>query len=183
MIYLSIAECGKSHSDQHDTAHKILSSLLCQLGHKDHLICKEDNGRPYVSIKDTDISISHSRNLAVVCVANLDTTELDTDCLIALPIEAKRIGIDIEYIDKNADLNAKNRLAKRFLSKEASSIEEFFSIWTENEAVGKLTGEGVIQSSSAHCSIISFIITLNDSNDEYSLSIAYSDRGSKEDAV
>lgn len=173
MIYISLSECDKSHKAQHDTAHSLLSSLLLELGYNDPVILKKENGRPYVNFECTDISITHSKNLVAVGVSS--EKDIETDCTLPIPVKAQKIGIDIEYIDKNIDLNQKNRLAKRFFSKEASSIDEFFRIWTENEAVGKLTGEGVIQKQAAICNVISFTVILENSKDEYSLSIAYSD--------
>lgn len=172
MIYISIAECVNNHKSQHDTARSLLTSLLLALGYEDAAISKAETGRPYVNFENTDISISHSKNLVAVCVASKKS--VDADCTIALPFEAGKIGIDIEYINETINLEKKNRLAKRFFSKEASSIEDFFCIWTENEAVGKMTGEGVIQKESHDCDIISFTVVLDSTNEEYSLSIAYS---------
>lgn len=173
MIYISLAECQKSAASQHSVAHNALTSLLCDLGYINPIIKKHENGRPFVDFEETDISISHSENLAAVCVAT--DRDLDVDCTLALPIKAKRIGIDIEYIDKKSNLYDKNRLAKRFLSREANSIEDFFSIWTENEAVGKMTGEGVIHKASVDYDVISFIVVPRNSDGEYSMSIAYID--------
>lgn len=171
MIYISLAECDKTAESQHLTAHNLLTSLLCDLGYEYPIINKEENGRPFVNYDCTDISISHSNNLVAVCVAT--DKILESDCTLTLPIDAKRIGIDIEYIDRSINLIEKNRLAKRFLSQEADSIEDFFSIWTENEAVGKMTGEGVIQNKKTACDVLSFIAVTDKLNSEYSLSIAY----------
>ncbi len=172
MIYISLSETEKDHRSQHETAHRLLTSLLTQLGYNDPLILKKDNGRPFVKYENTDISISHSKNLVAVCVAT--DKDLQTDSTIELPIEAKMIGIDIEYLDKKTNLDKRNRLAKRFLSREASSVEEFFCMWTKNEAVGKMTGEGVIQSHCIDCDVLSLTVILENYDEEYSMSIAYS---------
>lgn len=170
MIYISFAECENNYKSQHNTAHDLLTSLLNDLGFSDPVIKKEECGRPFVDKDGVDISISHSNNLVAVGVAT--AKKADTDNAIIIPIEAKRIGIDIEYIDNNSDLKRKNKLANRFLSRSVSSIEEFYSLWTGNEAVGKMTGEGVLQNASVNCHVTTFTVKLESRSQEYSFSFA-----------
>ena len=171
MIYVSLSECDKSSSSQHNTAHSLLLSLLSDIGFEDPVISKEQNGRPYVKYENTDISISHSKNLAAVCVAT--DKAVDVDCTMTLPFAANAVGIDIEHIDKKADLAKKNKLSLRFLSKSVDSIDEFFSLWTQNEACGKISGEGVIQATPVECNTVTFTVVLDSTDEEYSMSIAY----------
>ncbi len=75
------------------------------------------------------VSVSHCKDMVAVCTSD------------------KNIGIDIEYIDRNRNLE---KIANRFykgqeleIFHETPTAECFFKIWTMKEAYSKITGEGV----------------------------------------
>ncbi len=99
---------------------------------------KDDRGRPILrSDQKTalpNISISHVRNYVAVAVS-----------------DEAAIGIDIEDVTRRANWS---EIAKRYFApdewQEISSLPRdegrwrFFEIWTQKEAIGKVSGEGVL---------------------------------------
>lgn len=167
MIYLAIAKCENSRDSQHEVAYSLLYTILESLGHKNAEIKKAESGRPFVEIEGTDISLSHSGE-AVAC-AVISPIEADIDYSVALPYTGASIGIDIEEI-KEGSLEKKQRIAERFLKKSVSSETEFYRLWTQNEAYGKMTGEGVLTKNESVSDILTFTIELSEK--QYSLSIS-----------
>ena len=109
------------------TALILLSKLVKKLGADvDSLVlCREKNGRPYFENSSLDFSITHSHGVVAVAIT-----------------DSGRVGIDVE--SSNMTPERAERLAQRYLSaKEASSlssVEDFFSVWTEREAYVKQNG-------------------------------------------
>ena len=75
------------------------------------------------------VSISHCENMVAVCTSE------------------KPVGIDIEKIDFDRDVN---KIVNRFyhgkeleIFKENPTADTFFEIWTKKEAYSKIGGEGV----------------------------------------
>ncbi|MBQ4067551.1 MAG: hypothetical protein IJD22_07905 [Clostridia bacterium] len=169
MIYLAFSQCDSSRESQHREGRRLLSFVLEKLGYPDTEILISDSGRPYIEAEDIDFSISHSEECAIVAIACNRTIE--DNGIIAIPVDASSLGADIEYVPKKFDLEQKNRLAKRFLKADITSKEEFFRLWTRNEAYGKMTGEGVISKKEKTCSTLSFNISFDEKS--YILSIAY----------
>ena len=167
MIYLAIAKCENSRDSQHECAYSLLHSILDSLGHKDTAIKKAESGRPYVEIDKTDISLSHSGE-AVSC-AVISPIEADIDFCVALPYSGTSIGIDIEEI-QHGSLERKQRIAERFLKTSVSSETEFYRLWTQNEAYGKMTGEGVLTKKDSSKNLLTFTVELSEK--QYSLSIS-----------
>lgn len=167
MIYLAFTGCENNKESQHEAAYTLLNSLLSELGYKDSEIKKAKNGRPYVDIPDTDISISHSGEAAAVAV--ISPIEIYTEIAVTLPYNGKSIGIDIEEI-KAGSLEKKQRIAERFLKKSISDEREFYRLWTRNEAYGKMTGEGVLNNKDSDSLLLTFTAEISDK--EYSLSIS-----------
>ncbi|MBQ5746363.1 MAG: 4'-phosphopantetheinyl transferase superfamily protein [Clostridia bacterium] len=167
MIYLAIAKCENNRSSQHETAYSLLDSLLSELGYRDTEIKKAGSGRPYVEIEHTDISVSHSGEAAAVAV--ISPEEADVDFAVALPFDGVSIGIDIEEITEGS-IEKKKRIAERFLKTSIASEKEFYRLWTQNEAYGKMTGEGVLSKKDESAHILTFTLEL--SKKEYSLSIS-----------
>lgn len=107
---------------------KEAKALVLKLGHsilkKDIKIECTDSGKPYIKDSSYGISISHSKDMALVA------------------INENAVGADIEVV---RPFNEK--LIKRYFSKEEiafiDSPEKFFTIWTVKEAYLKLTGDGL----------------------------------------
>ncbi len=167
MIYIAIGKCENNIESQHKAGRSLLLSILEALGYKNTEIKKADSGRPYVEISDTDISISHSGEVAIAAV--ISPLEIETDEIIALPYLGKQIGIDIEEI-KPGSIEKKQRIAERFLKESITTEKEFYRLWTQNEAYGKMTGEGVLCKRDGSSLFITFTVELCER--EYSLSIS-----------
>ena len=167
MIYLAIAKCENNRGSQHEAAFSLLYSILESLGHKDAEIKKAESGRPFVEIDKTDISISHSGEVASCAV--ISPIEADIDFCVALPYTGTSIGIDIEEIQKGS-LERKQRISERFLKTSVSSETEFYRLWTQNEAYGKMTGEGVLTKKESDSNLLTFTVELSEK--QYSLSIS-----------
>ena len=94
------------------------------------MICYNDNKKPYFKDSKIYFNISHSKDL------------------IAIIIDNKECGIDIEYIDYNKQLD---KLALKVLSeKEINKYnikkdkhKYFFKIWTKKETYYKYFGTGI----------------------------------------
>lgn len=86
-------------------------------------IAKDANGAPYFVGSDLKMSLSHKDDLVVIAVANTE------------------IGVDVENVTAEHNFE---RLAKLFHQDEnPQNAEEFYEIWTEKEAMGKLLKTGV----------------------------------------
>jgi len=168
MIYLAIGRCEDNYEHQHRRAHTLLSSVLEALGYVGVSVKKQEGSRPCVDEEGVDISVSHSGN--AVAVAVLSPHEEHVEGCIVLPYNGRRIGIDIEKICEERDLEKSKRLAQRFLNAKISSNEEFYRLWTRNEAYGKMTGEGVLSKNDIPCEILTFTAEIE--NIKYSLSIS-----------
>ncbi|MBQ2730215.1 MAG: hypothetical protein IJF69_05520 [Clostridia bacterium] len=168
MIYLALGTCENKLNIQHEIAYSMLFAMLKELGYGDIHIKTEDSGRPCTEVDGLDFSISHSKNACAVCIVS--DIEKDIECTFSLPVNGTKVGVDIEEISDKFSLVSKNKLAKRFLGSEVSSKNEFFRLWTRNEAYGKMTGEGVICKKELECTYLTFEAELSDS--VYSLSIA-----------
>lgn len=168
MIYFKLDHSENKHSIQHDKAYSLLYSMLNELGYNDIQIKTESSGRPYTDTEGLDFSISHSGNAVAVCITS--DIEKDIECTFSLPVQGQKIGVDIEVMSDKLDIESQKRIARRFLNAEVTSGEEFYRLWTRNEAYGKLTGEGVICNKAPDCTYLSFAVEFADST--YSLSIA-----------
>lgn len=97
------------------------------------VVLENEHGKPFLSNhKDVNFSISHSKDLWAIVFDN------------------KNIGIDIEYVKKDLDLERCKKIIKRFFVKEDfdyyvknESIEIFYEMWTKKESMLKLIGTGL----------------------------------------
>ena len=170
MIYLALAPCENDYNSQSRTAHALLNSLLCNLGYKDFEISKNELGRPCINLENIDISIAHSGECVLVGILSDKSVTVSDSILINQ--SGTSIGVDIEYINESIDLERKNKILKRYTDKKASSAVEFYCLWTENEAYGKMTGEGVICNKKTTCQCETFIKEIN--GKKYSISYCVS---------
>lgn len=87
------------------------------------------NGKPFIkNVSDVHLSISHSDNVTVCAVSDLP------------------VGVDVEKIRNfNHSMSEKVFGVKitRMLSESATPNKDFTRLWTEKEAILKLTGEGI----------------------------------------
>lgn len=84
--------------------------------------------KPYIINHDIEFNISHSKEIVACALSN------------------KNVGIDIEYVDKNIDLN----IAKHYfydeeyekITKSSDKEDEFFKYWVLKESFMKYTSLG-----------------------------------------
>ncbi len=89
-----------------------------------------NNKKPFLKDLDIQFNISHANDI-VVCA-----------------LSSSNIGIDIEYIDKNIDIEMfKSQMTGNEFKKVITSVntqQSFFTYWTEKEAVIKSHGNGLL---------------------------------------
>lgn len=168
MIYIAFDSCENNYRSQHAKSLELISSLFSSLGYEDVTVTKSSKGRPVCDSTEIDISVTHSKNL--VAVAAVCEKEIEDSDYFELPDVGSFIGIDIEEIDEATDLARKNSIAKKFLGKEISSPTEFYLGWTQHEAYGKMTGEGITAKEALPYNSYSFIIDAD--GRKYALGIA-----------
>ncbi|MFN7655359.1 MAG: 4'-phosphopantetheinyl transferase family protein [Cyclobacteriaceae bacterium] len=96
-----------------------------------HEISYNEYSKPVFKDCPVRFSISHSENL-VVC---------------ALSLDAREIGIDIEFISEIQTLEFKNHLTQREWNQLISShdkISTFYKYWTKKESILKAYGKGIL---------------------------------------
>lgn len=125
---------------------------------KDNIIYNE-KGKPYLKNNNIYFNISHSKDL------------------IAIIIDNKECGIDIEYIDYDRKID---KLISKVLSTEEQKefnnaidkYEYFYKIWTIKEAYSKYIGTGIsfstLVTEQQYTNIISYIY--KDKNNKYYIS-------------
>lgn len=107
-----------------------------------------ENGKPL--IKGYVISISHSKNAV----------------FIAYSKDVSNIGIDIEFIDENKNVEIFKNLSKEFLNVDKKT---FYNKWTEREAYIKTLNEKVFKIEDYHFKGITQNVKIDE--DLYSTSI------------
>ncbi|MGN0695733.1 MAG: 4'-phosphopantetheinyl transferase family protein [Oscillospiraceae bacterium] len=83
MIRVFIKKCGNSHSEQHDTAYRLLFEKTeelfgCPAGFEDISIAEK--GKPYFKDIPAQFSISHCKGYAVCAVCGREEGALGVDC-------------------------------------------------------------------------------------------------------
>ena len=97
---------------------------------------REPLGRPYLTMKGVDLSISHS-NRYTVCALDTNTPALHA------------VGIDVEDLGGRRPTANERIVARWFGEEERRRYEQeptefcFLSAWTGKEALSKLTGKGL----------------------------------------
>lgn len=168
MIYIAFDSCESNYKSQHSKSLELITSLLSSLGYDHVTVTKASTGRPVCESNEIDISVTHSKN--IVAVAAVCNKEIDTSNYFVIPEAGTAIGIDIEQIDDSIDVLQKNKVAKRFIGKETSTATEFYLAWTQHEAYGKMTGEGITAKETLTHTSYSFTVEAN--GNRYALGIA-----------
>lgn len=134
MIRVFITKCGNTHSEQHETAYRLLFEKTEELfgysaGMKD--ISLQDKGKPYFTDIPVEFSISHCKGYAVCAVCGRGEGAIGVDCEIIRPFrEASMRRIfspDEMTMIKGSD--SPDLLCTR--------------LWTLKEAYVKYTGTGL----------------------------------------
>lgn len=123
---------GRSHKIQHETAYKLLYTMLSEefgVNLETLTIAQGENGKPYAAGESFFFNLSHCDGLAVCAVSTVCDIGVDVENIREYrEATAKRVMSDLEYAS--------------FLSAEDKN-RTFFSMWTFKESVLKLTGEGL----------------------------------------
>ena len=172
MIYLSFKNCGSSLFEQRSATKELASDLLTSLGYPPSSLQKNGKGRPYLHSEDADVSVSHSGEICAAAV--LTERYADGNFSLVVPSIGDQIGIDIEEVPSNGDINRYKRLARRFLNTDVDSTEGFFRQWTRKEAYGKMVGDGLFSESGIPCQFFTF--TVETDNKRYILTISVKQR-------
>lgn len=96
------------------------------IAYTDIIIKKAPNGKPYIENYDQiDFNISHSGEFVLLAVTN-----------------GKSIGVDIEKIDENIDLDIGNVVFNESELPYIRNVDDFYLLWTKKEAYLKCIGSG-----------------------------------------
>jgi 4'-phosphopantetheinyl transferase len=95
-----------------------------------HNLKTSPNHKPYFVDASFDFSIAHSENIVVCAIAT-----------------STKIGIDLEYLKPidwalYQDYLTENEI--EFLQRSSNTNKDFYTIWTQKEALSKATGLGII---------------------------------------
>lgn len=156
MILIAYNSCDDNKASRHETGLHLRNSLLKSVFGNDakNRIYIGENKRPCINIENADISVSHSKKLAVAAVSfkgNLVSEHLPENTVI-INTDIDRIGIDVELIDKRNFLLKKRIAEKYFTDREKECLfslekdsfyEEFFRMWTVKESYAKLKSGGI----------------------------------------
>lgn len=199
MVAAAFATCENQYIAQHDAGIQLRDKLLQCFGmHPSfYTFAKTQEGKPYAVDAPFHFSISHSGTLCCCAIsANLPFSkqvqeislnmELSpctpgpaswswTDGILLLPDISGNIGVDIERVDFDANLDRLSKIIKRYLHEAdpPSNAADFYQSWTRREALGKFTGEGFFTKVPSHdVCLLSFQLKLQEQI--YFLSMAYS---------
>ena len=113
---------------------RTLLGKACGLAPGDLVFGTGPQGKPFLQDSPLAFNLSHSRDLAVLALA-----------------QSGSLGIDIEFVDRQADISG---LAETCLTQaeravldalpKAAQAARFFAFWTAKEARMKMTGEGML---------------------------------------
>lgn len=163
MVYLGFLTAESSRESHHKRGLELLFGMLEKYGGlsvREEDILRSVSGRPYVDNECVDFSISHSCDLAVCLLwikqgkeadCPLNDGISDINKIYFAENEKKdtiRVGVDIEVI--NREKKRLDDIAKRYFHereyeyiKQGDLTERFYEIWTKNESLGKMLGNGL----------------------------------------
>ena len=109
-------------------AELLLNKLLSEENITSQEYAEDYYHKPYIKNHDIEFNLSHSKEM------------------VACAVSDKTVGIDIEYVDKDIDLNiAKNYFYDREyenITKSSNKSDEFFKYWVLKESFMKYTSLG-----------------------------------------
>ena len=163
MIYIAYRTTDTDRASQHEAGIMCRDSLFRAADIKAEFAVKE-SGRPYALCGGADFSVTHSKRLAACAlITDKEISAWDEKDIkmITLPFSGTAVGLDVEFIDPDADKAKLSKIYERFFASPVSSAEEFYSLWTRREAFGKLCGDGVLcKRSDSGCKYESFTVDL-----------------------
>lgn len=113
---------------QHARAKALAEAMARSAGYAEAVLSHDQEGKPFFPGIPLFVSISHS------------------ETLVAVETGPGPVGVDIQYVKPNTDINA---ISRRFFTQEEASFTEgdpirFFRIWTKKEAKLKAVGGTLI---------------------------------------
>lgn len=141
MIYVAFEKCGRHRLSQHESGIAARDKLFSLFGIEEEVQISE-SGKPYVEKDGVSFSVSHTDGLAACALRVKDENyDLPDEIFTVFENGEGEVGIDIEVIPPDADLQKYNRIAARFFGTEFASAEEFLARWTKTEAAAKADGK------------------------------------------
>lgn len=139
MIYVAFEECTHELKSQRKAANKAKRLLLSAFGLSPDDITLTENGKPQIRDSRYHISVSHSAEVAVCALRCKEQRyDLPENVFTIFEDEDGDVGIDIEYISPEKELERLNRISMRFMRRKFSSVEKLIERWTLCEAYTKL---------------------------------------------
>lgn len=134
MIRVYIAKCGNTHSEQHDTAYRLLFEKTeelfgCAAGFED--IARTEKGKPYYKTIPAEFSISHCKGYAVCALCGKDEGAVGADCE---NVRQFRAAVMKRIFSEEEKLMIMNSNAPDLLCTK---------LWTLKESYVKYTGTGL----------------------------------------
>ena len=200
MIAVALGRCGDSYESQHLVGVYLRNALIRASGRnvEECIFTKEQNGKPRAWGADGEeiyYSVSHSHGIAVCAVAADDfsiseengydelpmtsDTSADSDkraSVLVLPVaHSGEIGADIELVN-TGNASRYKAIAKRYLAVNDTddlSYDDFFRLWTRREALGKLTGNGVINPGVSEDEFSFFTFKISSDGQEWYMSVCF----------
>lgn len=146
MIYIAFNKCDKAPASQREAGVVARDRLFSLFGIKAEAK-KAENGKPYIDDKRYHFSISHTVSVAVCALrCKEENYDLPEDIFTIFEDGDGEIGIDIEAIPTDSDLERFNRIAKRYFKKSFDSSKDFIYHWTKSEALCKYHGSSLAES-------------------------------------
>lgn len=187
IIYKTII-CDDTKESRHESAHTLLSDMLSQYtSHTYSEIKRDTNDKPYIN--GVAFSVSHSKQLAVVCMC------IDNSCtgdfVKVSDGYADRIGVDVESVFDKDRIRCERIAKAKFTDREnkylsdlvsdTEYVEQFAQYWTQKESFGKYTGVGLKDALNFDATTIndevqmfSTFVTAGDK--KYALSVCYNSK-------
>lgn len=198
MVATAFAICENQYIAQHAAGIQLRDRLLQCFGMTPsfYTFKKTKEGKPFAVDAPFHFSISHSGTLCCCamsaevpfseknaafpanmklcpCTSDHDVSWEWTQGALLLPEISGNIGVDIERVDFDTNLDRLSKITKRYLHEAdpPSNAAEFYQSWTRREALGKFTGEGFFTKAASGVQMLTFQLKLK--KQTYFLSIAY----------
>ncbi|MBQ7836956.1 MAG: hypothetical protein IJ389_06835 [Clostridia bacterium] len=163
MIYIAFEKCEDNITSQKKAAKKAKKLLFSHFDINCETVLSE-NGKPQLDDNRYHISSSHSGNVAVFALrCKEEKYDLPENVFTVFENGEGDIGIDVELIPDNRQLDRLNRISVRFMKRKFANVTELIKKWTLCEAYTKLCDIPLADSFKAHitatpayCGTVSF---------------------------